>query len=46
MPDYLCPVCKAWLLGNVKDGVFCRHCGYERLGEKEIERQKRKQKNE
>jgi len=48
MPSYLCPVCKTWLCGNVKDGTFCNHCGYSAIGEKEIERRKKERgkKNE
>jgi len=45
MPDQLCPICKAWLCGNVKDGVFCRHCGYEKEGKKNIEQKKEKKTN-
>ena len=39
MPDWLCPVCKTELSGNVKDGEYCKFCGYERVGSKELEKQ-------
>ena len=44
MPSWLCPVCKAWLCGDVKNGTFCKHCGYTCVGEKEIQRQKENKK--
>ena len=47
MPDWLCPVCKSELCGNIEDGEFCRHCDYERVGNKELKEYKRKDnKNE
>jgi len=42
MPNHLCPTCKAWLLGDVKNGVFCRYCGYEKAGHKEVKKEKKK----
>ena len=46
MPDHLCPVCKSWLYGNINDGEFCRYCGYERIGNKKLEQQKKKREKD